>query len=60
MLFTVIERFRDRRAREVCHRSQEEGRLMLHGLKYIGSRVEVNVKRCLQLMECDDARLFQQ
>jgi len=29
------------------------------GLKYLGSWVEANCNRCFQLMECDDASLFQ-
>jgi hypothetical protein len=34
--------------------------MMPEGLKYVDSWVEVNFDRCFQLMECDDARLFQQ
>ena len=33
---------------------------MPEGLKYIDSWIEPNFSRCFQLMECDDARLFQQ
>ena len=32
---------------------------MPDGLQYVGSWVEVNFDRCFQLMECNDARLFQ-
>jgi hypothetical protein len=60
MLFMVIERFKDRSAREVYRRFRERGRLMPGGLEYLGSWVEINFDRCFQLMECDDARLFQQ
>ena len=60
MLFIVIEKFRNRDARAVYKRSQEKGRMLPDGLKYVDSWVEANFDRCFQLMECDDARLFQQ
>jgi hypothetical protein len=34
--------------------------MMPEGLKYVGSWIEANFDRCFQLMECDDARMFQQ
>ena len=58
MLFMVIERFKDRDA--VYRRYREQGRMMPEGLKYIDSWVEPNNDRCFQLMECNDASLFQQ
>ncbi len=60
MLFMVIERFKDRDAVAVYRRAQTEGRMLPEGLKYVGSWVEATFDRCFQLMECDDARLFQQ
>jgi hypothetical protein len=60
MLFMVIERFKNCDAKAVYRRSREKGRMMPDGLKYVGSWVEANFDRCFQLMECDDARLFQQ
>ena len=60
MLFMVIEHFKNRDARAVYRRVQERGRMLPDGLKYVRSWVEVNFDRCFQLMECDDARLFQQ
>ena len=54
----VIERFKDRDA--VYRRYREQGRMMPEGLKYIDSWVEPNNDRCFQLMECNDASLFQQ
>jgi len=58
MLFMVVERFRDGKATEVYRRYQEKGRMLPEGLQYIDSWVEVNSGRCFQLMECDDADLF--
>ncbi|MEN3334601.1 MAG: hypothetical protein V7641_3966 [Blastocatellia bacterium] len=60
MLFMVVERFRDGKAEEVYRRYQEKGRMLPEGLHYVDSWVEVNVGRCFQLMECDDADRFHQ
>lgn len=60
MLFMVVERFKDGKAKDIYRRFQEKGRMMPEGLRYIDSWVEVNFGRCFQLMECDDLRLFQQ
>ena len=59
MLFMVIERFRNCDAKAVYRRFHEKGRMMPEGLKYVGSWIEANFDRCFQLMECDDACLFQ-
>jgi uncharacterized protein DUF3303 len=60
MLFMVIERFKNRDAKAIYRRFRDQGRGMPDGLKYVGSWIETNFDRCFQLMECDDARLFQQ
>jgi hypothetical protein len=60
MLFMVIERFVDRNPAPIYARLQEQGRALPDGLRYIDSWVETNFDRCFQLMECDDAVLFQQ
>ncbi len=60
MLFMVIERFKNRDAKAIYQRFQERGRMMPDGLTYVGSWIEANFDRCFQLMECNDARLFQQ
>lgn len=60
MLFMVVERFKDGKAKDIYRRFHEKGRMMPEGLRYIDSWVEVNFGRCFQLMECDDLRLFQQ
>ena len=59
MLFMVIEHFKDRDALAVYRRAQQ-GRMLPDGLRYVDSWVEANFDRCFQLMERDDARLFQQ
>lgn len=60
MLFMVIERFKNRDAAPAYKRFRERGRMAPEGLKYIDSWVETNFDRCFQLMECDDAKLFQE
>jgi hypothetical protein len=60
MLFMVIERFTDRNPAPIYARLQEQGRALPVGLRYIDSWIEANFDRCFQLMECDDAVLFQQ
>src|SRR5947209_19744765 len=60
MLYMVIERFRDHDAAAVYRRFREKGRMLPDGLQYVDSWVEVDRNRCFQLMQCDDAQLFQQ
>jgi hypothetical protein len=60
MLFMVVERFKNRDAEAVYQRLRERGRMMPDGLRWVGSWIEANLDRCFQLMECDDARLFQE
>jgi hypothetical protein len=60
MLFMVIETFRDGNADAVYRRFHEKGRMQPDGLKYVDSWIDVNLDRCFQLMECDDARLLQE
>ena len=59
MLFMVIETFKDSDPLPIYRRLREEGRTLPAGLTYVGSWIEANFRRCFQLMECDDPRLFQ-
>jgi hypothetical protein len=59
MLFMVIERFKDNDMVPVYRKVREGGRSLPEGLRYVDSWIEPNFARCFQLMECDDARLFQ-
>ena len=58
MLFMVIEHFKNRDASPIYERFAEKGRMMPDGLNYIDSWIENNFDRCFQLMETDDAALF--
>jgi Protein of unknown function (DUF3303) len=60
MLFMVIETFRDNDMVPIYQKVRDGGRMLPDGLKYIDSWVEPGFRRCFQLMETDDARLFQQ
>jgi Protein of unknown function (DUF3303) len=59
MLFMVIERFKGREPVPIYARLREHDRALPEGLRYLESWVEANFDRCFQLMECDDAVLFQ-
>ena len=58
MLYMVIEHFKDQDPGPVYKRFAEQGRLMPDGLKYVNSWIEVGMSRCFQVMETDDAALF--
>ena len=60
MLFMVIEHFRQGRAPEVYRRFRERGRLAPEGLRYVASWVDMEFKRCFQVMETEDEALFRQ
>jgi hypothetical protein len=59
MLFMIIERFKDHDMVPVYRQLRDGSRMLADGLRYIDSWVEPSFRRCFQLMECDDLRLFQ-
>ena len=60
MLFMVIERFRNDDAAPVYRRFRDQGRLAPEGLRYVSSWVTDDLRRCYQVMECDDPNLLDQ
>ena len=60
MLYVVIETFRGGDARPVYRRFRDQGRLAPEGLRYVASWVTDDLRRCFQVMECDDERLLHQ
>jgi hypothetical protein len=58
MLFMVIERFREGRAPDIYRRFRDRGRLAPDGLRYVSSWVDLDFRRCFQLMETDDEALL--
>ena len=60
MQFLVIEHFRDGDAAAVYRRFREQGRLAPDGLSYVASWVTEDLRRCYQVMECEDRALLEQ
>jgi hypothetical protein len=56
----VIETFRGGDAVPVYRRFRDRGRLMPDGIEYRGSWVTDDLRRCFQVMECEDRRLLDQ
>lgn len=50
----VIEHFRDGRAPDVYRRFRDRGRLAPERLRYVSSWVDLEFRRCFQVMEADD------
>ena len=55
----IIETFREG-ATPVYRRARERGRLMPNGIAYRGSWVTADLRRCFQIMECEDPALLDQ
>lgn len=58
MLFMIIEDFRAGEAAPVYERFRKHGRLAPDGLRYVASWVTRDLKRCFQVMECEDVSLL--
>ncbi|HEY8796002.1 MAG TPA: DUF3303 family protein [Gemmatimonadaceae bacterium] len=58
MLYVIIERFRDGNAIPVYRRFRDRGRLASDEIRYVASWVTSDLKRCYQVMECDDRALL--
>jgi len=60
MLYMVVEHFRGGDALPVYRRFRDCGRLAPDGLRYLGSWVSDDLRRCFQVMECEDPALLAQ
>ena len=58
MIFMVIENFRGGDPRPIYERFAAQGRLAPEGLAYVASWVTTDLRRCYQVMECDDRALY--
>lgn len=58
MLYMVVEHFRNGDALPVYRRFRDRGRLAPTGLRYVASWVSEDLRRCFQIMECDDPSLL--
>src|SRR5262245_56663939 len=54
MLFVVVERYRPGQAPEVYRRFRERGRMAPDGVRYVSSWVDLEFRRCFQVMEAPD------
>jgi hypothetical protein len=59
-LFLLIEDFHGGDAAPVYRRLRERGRQVSDGLRYVASWVTADLRRCYQVMECDDRALLDQ
>jgi len=59
MLYMVIETFRGGDPIPTYRRFRDRGRLTPDGVEYRGSWVTEDLRRCFQVMECDDRRLLE-
>jgi hypothetical protein len=60
MLYLVIERFRNGDAAAVYRRFREKGRMAPEGLKYVSSWVDRDLRKCFQVMECEERALLEE
>ena len=58
MLYMVIEYFNEGAAPEIYRRARERGRQLPVGLEYIDSWVDLDFRRCFQLMQTESPALF--
>ena len=58
MLYMVVEHFRNGDALPVYRRFRDQGRLAPGGLRYVASWVTEDLRRCFQIMECDDPSIL--
>jgi hypothetical protein len=60
MLYMIVEHFRGGDAVPVYRRFRDRGRLAPEGLRYVASWVTDDLRRCYQVMECDDRALLEE
>jgi hypothetical protein len=60
MLYMIVENFRGGDAVPVYRRFRDHGRMAPEGLRYVSSWVTTDMRRCFQVMECDEPWLLEQ
>ena len=60
MLFMVIENYREGRAPAVYRRFRDRGRMAPEGVGYVSSWVDLEFRRCFQVMEAADEAMLRQ
>lgn len=60
MLFFVIERYAPGKAVEVYRRFRDRGRMAPEGVRYVASWVDLEFRRCFQVMEAGSEALLKE
>ena len=60
MLYMIVENFRDGDPVPVYRRFRDQGRLAPEGLCYVSGWVTDDLRRCFQVMECENPELLAQ
>ena len=60
MVFMVIEHLRPGKAPEIYRRFRDRGRMAPDGVRYVASWVDLEFRRCFQVMEADDQMLLRE
>jgi Domain of unknown function (DUF3303) len=60
VLYMIVEHFRNGDAVPVYRRFRDCGRMAPDGLRHVSSWVTEDLRRCYQVMECDDPSLLAQ
>ena len=60
MLYMVVENFRGGDPVPVYRRFRDQGRLAPEGLRYVSGWVTDDLRRCFQVMECENPELLAQ
>ena len=58
MQYMIVEHFRDGDPVPVYRRFRERGRMAPEGLRYVTGWVAEDLRRCYQIMECEDPALL--
>jgi hypothetical protein len=58
MLYMIVEHYREGVAPDVYRRFRDRGRLAPEGLAYVASWVDLDYRRCFQVMETSDESLL--
>jgi len=60
MVFMVIEHLRPGKAPEIYRRFRDRGRMAPDGVRYVASWVDLEFRRCFQVMEADDQMMLRE
>ena len=60
MLYMIVEHFRDGDPLPVYRRFRDHGRLAPEGVRYVASWVSDDLRRCFQVMDCEEPQLLAQ